>query len=187
MRSRGYFRFGDELLKSTSYKSIDAPIKLRLEFDVTTVGELSSILRQWQVLLRTAWRESYEINYQGSAPNARILVSSASTENSFEILTDIALPLAAIFGPVKEWPAVARTAYHYLASVWSEKEDQDYTIDSDHVYVRGGETPEIRVSAAALKDSETGQRLERMWEIANSGAIRLTVEELDDEDDQSPA
>ena len=175
-------------MKSTDFKSIGAPIKLRLEFDETTVGELSSILRQWQVLLRTAWRESYEISYQDSIPNARVLVASASTENSFEILTDYALPVTyvvAIWGPVIGWPAVARIAYRYLASVWSEKEEQNDVVASDHVYLRGGESPELRVPADILRDSETGERLERMWEIANSGAINLTVEVPDDNDEDT--
>ncbi len=173
-------------MKSTSFKSIGAPIKLQLEFKETTVGELSNILRQWQVLLRTAWRESYEINYPGSAPNPRILVASASTENSFEILSDISLPVmyvTAIFGPVVGWPAVARTAYRFLALVWSEKKDQNESLASEHVYLRGGESPELRVNADVLKDSETGERLERMWAIANSGGFELTVEEPENDED----
>ena len=175
-------------MKSTDFKSIGAPIKLRLEFDETTVGELSNILRQWQVLLRTAWRESYEINYRVSPPNPRILVSSASTENSFEIITDISLPLTVvggILGSDTDWVDVARTAYRYLASIWSEKKDDDYAEASDHVYIRGGKDPELIASPDALRDNETGERIERLWKTANSGGINLTIEEPDDEDEDA--
>ena len=166
-------------LRSRQYRSIDAPIKLKLEFNEITVGELSSLLRQWQALVRSAWRDSYERSNRDGVPNARILVISASTENSFEVLTDIAIPItsfaATVLGPAKDWPAVARTAWSYLESTWTARADRSGTTASDHVYIRGGETPEIRVSADALRDSETGGRVERMWEIANSGSIRTTV------------
>ena len=173
-------------MKSKDYKSIDVPIKLRLDFDETTVGELSSILRQWQVLLRTAWRESYSLYYSGSAPNQRILVASASTKNSFEINTDFALQLAfvsSIFGPVRDWPAVARTTYRFLASVWTEKNEKEDTFIFSEVYIRGGESPELRVNADVLRDSETGTRIERLFEIAVAGGFGLAVEEPDDQDE----
>ena len=175
-------------MKSTSYKPIDVPIKLHLEFNQITAGELSNMLRQWQALLRSAWRESYGLNYRGRIPNARILVVSASTENSCTFLTDIALPLAittSLMGPVKDWPTAAMTAYHYLGSVWSIKKSRDDSAASSHLYIRGGETPELIVSADDLKESETGQRIERMWNTANSGGLAVTVQSLDDDVEES--
>ena len=49
--------------------------------------------------------------------------------------------------------------------------------------MRGGASPELRVSADVLRDSETGERLERMWAIANSGGFELTVEEPENDED----
>lgn len=172
-------------MKSKDLISIGSPIKLRLEFDGVTVAELSNILRQWNALLRVAWRESYAIHYGGRAPNAHILVASASTENSFEVIADIALPLAAnasILGPAIDWLTLARIAYGYLASRWREREEQREADVSSHLYLRGGETPELRVSTVVLANRKIGDRIERMWDTANSGGIRLTVEELDDAD-----
>ena len=169
-------------MKSTDFKSIGSPIKLRLEFEGVTVAELSNILRQWNALLRLAWRESYAIHYRGRAPNAHILVASVSTENSFEVLADIALATANILGPAIDWPTVARIAYGYLASKWRESGEQNEADISSHLYLRGGETPELRVSTDVLGDSKIGERIERMWNTANSGGIRLTVEESDDAD-----
>ena len=170
-------------MKSTSYKSINVPIRLHLEFDQITVGELSNILRQWQALLRAAWRESYEIHYGGSIPNARILVVSTSTKNSCDFVTDIALPLSigtSLIGPVKDWPTVAATAYHYLAAKWSTKRASNDVAASNHMYMRGGEDPEIIVSTDDLRDSVTGERIERMWNAANSGGLKMTVDRPDE-------
>ena len=124
----------DARLRSRRYRSIDAPIKLKLEFNEITVGELSSLLRQWQALVRSAWRESYGLSNSGRVPTARILVVSASTENSFEILTDIAIPLSiatAFMGPFKDWPRIARTAWSFLELAWTERTDRSDETSSD--------------------------------------------------------
>ena len=175
-------------MKSTNYKSIDVPIKLHLEFKEITMGELSNILRHWQALLRSAWRESFALHYQDDIPNVRILVVSTSAENSIEFLSDFAISLSvgtALLGPVRDWPAVARTSYHYVRSELSVREGKRDSAVRDHVYLRGGTVPKLVASEEALRDREVGQRIERLWEIANSGAVRLTVEEPNDEGDES--
>ena len=172
-------------MRNSNYKPIGVPINLHLEFDQMTVGELSSILREWQALLRSAWREWYEIQYSGKAPTARLLAVSASTENSLDLLSDLAIPTlyftTQVLGPAKDWPAVVGSAYHYLHSVWSQKERRYEDGDFRHVYIRGGFTLELLVDRASLKDSETGERIEKLWKIANSGFIDMTVEEQDDQ------
>ena len=92
-----------------------------------------------------------------------------------------------LIGPVKDWPTVAITAYHYLAAVWSTKKAQDDGVASNHVYMRGGEAPEIIVSADDLRDRVTGQRIERMWYTANSGGLRMTVDRPNEDVEESPS
>ena len=176
-------------MKSTNYRPIDVPINLHLEFDQITVGELSSILRQWQALLRSAWRESYEFHYSSRVPPMRLLAASASAENSFEILSDIAIPVlyfnVALLGPARDWPSVVRSSYRYLASVWLQKRRRFENIASGHMLMRGGDSPEIFIDIDILSDNETGQRIERMWNTANSGLIKMTVEVPSDRSDDS--
>ena len=167
-------------MKTTGYRPISVPIKLHLDFDQMTVGELSNILRQWQALLRSAWRESYELVYSPRVPTVRLLTVSASTENSFDLLSDFAIPAVlyttAVAGPILEWPSVARTAYYYLASIWEPKGERYQADDSRHIVIIGGDTPAMRLPVAALGDTEVGERVENLWSTANSGEINITVE-----------
>ena len=158
------------------------PIKLHIEFDQITVGELSNYLRQWQALLRVAWRESYELHSSDRVPNSHILVVSASTENSFEIIACVAIA-ANLFGPAMSWPDVAKRTFRYLHSVWSDKEKRFPEESSNHTYIRGGESPEIRVSDDILRDSDAGDRVVTMWRIANGSNVRLRIEESTDDDE----
>lgn len=177
-------------MKSTSYKSIDVPIRLHLEFDQITVGELSNLLRQWQALLRAAWRESYDLRYPDHPiPNARILVVSTSSESSCDFVAVIAVHLpvvTSLIGPVRDWPALATAAYLRIGEVWSAKTARDDSAASNHLYMRGGETPEISVNAEDLGDPETGPRIERMWNTANSGGVGMTFDGPNEDDEDSP-
>ena len=76
-------------------------------------------------------------------------------------------------------------SYHRLRSELSAREGRRDSVVRDHVYLRGGTVPKLVASEKALRDSETGERIERLWEIANGGVIRLTVEEPNDEADES--
>ena len=166
-------------MRSTRYSLLEVPVRLHLEFNQMTIGELSRILREWQVVLRSAWRESYELQFQTRAPSARVLTDSASTKCSFDVVSAFAIPLSlstSFLGPVYNWPYLARTACGYLGSVWPSPTRQLEREDSGLVFIRGGNTPELDVSVDTLTDTETGQRIERLWAIANSGSIRITVE-----------
>ena len=148
-------------MKTKSFRSIDVPIKLRLEFDDITLGELSNFLRQWQALLHAAWRESFELSDLGRAPRVHILVASASTENSFDILSYIALHsdyFEAVFGPVKDWASSVRHVLSFLGLVWSRREARIARDDSDRLYIRGGDSPEMSVGVDILRDSEAARR-----------------------------
>lgn len=162
-------------MKFTNYESIDEPIRLHLEFDQITVGKLSSILGQWQVVLRSAWRESYELQLVGRAPTARVLTVSTSTKHSFDLIAEFVILSTSFLGPIYNWPSLVRTAYGYLGSVWLLKERQSEREDSGHAFIRGVQSAELDVPIDALKDSGTGQRIERLWEIANRGSINITV------------
>ena len=170
-------------MRSTRYDPLDTPIKLHLEFKQITVGEISSVLRQWQAILRSAWREAYELQFSGSVPTARIIAVSVSTEHSLDILSDIAIPAlhlsVATIGPIKDWRTVTRSAYGYLNSVWSQKAEEEYGAPSQTMRMRGGDVPELDIPVDALRDSKTADRIETLWRIANSGEIDITVEAID--------
>ena len=170
-------------MKSKNYQPVDAPINLHLEYQFMTLGELSGILRDWQAILLSAWRESFELHDFSSEfqdfslpPSARILTVSGSTERSYDIVSNYAVQglmvTSAIIGPVSTWPSMARAAYAYIHSIWTQKQQHG---DRDHLFIKGGSTPEIQVSYDALRDPETGPRIERLWKRATSGEIKITV------------
>ena len=167
-------------MRTRGYQPISVPAKSHLDFDQMTVGELSNILRQWQALLQSAWRESYELAYSSRAPTMHLMTVSASTENSFELFSDFAIPAVyvanVILGPVKDWLPAAMNAYRYLASAWESRSRQPLAESSGHVLIRGGDSPEMMVPVSALRDTEVGPRVETLWSIANSGLIKVTVE-----------
>ena len=178
-------------MRARNYKPIGVPIKLHLEFDQMTVGELSSILRQWQAILRSVWRESYEIQFSGKAPTARLLTISTSTRNSCDLVSDFAIHTlnfsTILFGPVATWPSVVGSAYDYLGLVWSQRREQSEHDDLGHVFIKGGQSPELQVKARALRDSKAGPRIETLWKTATSGSIGIVAEVLGDQrDDSSP-
>ena len=168
-------------MRSTNYIPIEAPINLHLEFDQMTVGELSNLLRQWQALLRAAWLESWELGFSGRAPTPRLLVVSASTESSYNILSDIAIPAlyftTSVLGPIVQWPSVGRQAYGYLGSMWRSREKlRSEREESERVFIMGRDMAVFSASVDALRDSVVGPRLERMWDTANGGSVNMTVE-----------
>ena len=83
-------------MKATNFVQIGTPIKLHLEYDKMNVGELSVILRNWQALLRSVWLESYRIQRNAMPPTTRVLTSAASTEHSFELVSEYAIPALVI-------------------------------------------------------------------------------------------
>ena len=174
-------RPGSEIaMKSTDYRRIDVPIRLHMSFEDITVGELSKLLRIWQALLRAAWRESYERRYREPSPNARILVNTASTSNSLDIISDIAVHLAfvsTLAGPVRDWPAVVRDCYRYLGSAWMAERRQQPIGASEHTLnMRGVQAPENLAGTDAYDDSMVRPYVRSFMETANGGGIRVTVE-----------
>ena len=170
-------------MKSRNYQPIDAPINLHLEYQFMTLGELSGILRDWQAILLSGWKKSFELQDfssqlldLSSPPSTRILTVSGSTERSYDIVSNYAVMgltvSSAIFGPVTTWPSVAKTAYAYIHSIWTQKRLHG---DRNHLFIKGGSSPEIWASYEVLRDPETGPRIERLWKRATSGEIKITV------------
>ena len=191
-------------MKSNRYEPLNTPIRLHLEYENLTVGELSGILRQWQVVLRSAWRETYvrqsnavdftdpegrfisfaakESMYRGST-TARLLVVTTSTAHSFDILADFGLDRALLFstaflGPIVNWPSFVRVVYEYLRLI-VEARLKRYG-DSGKVLIKGVGSTELQIHSDMLKDSDTADRVERLWEIANSGNVRMSIDMLDE-------
>ena len=53
-------------MRTENYRQIEAPVKLLLEFEHLTVGELSNVLRQYQALLPAAWRDTGRAQAHGA-------------------------------------------------------------------------------------------------------------------------
>ena len=164
-------------MRSTNYTQINEPIKLHLEYDKMTVGELSNITRQWQALLRVAWRESYEAEHGGTAPNARVLTVAASTENSFELISEYAIPTilfaTVVFGPVVNWPGLARAAYTRIRNRLGGASERE-PWSEDRIYMRAADR-EINLPADVVADDETTERIIKLLKTLNSGRIIGTI------------
>ena len=180
-------------MKTTLYRPINVPIRLHLEYQQMTVGELSNILRNWQVVLRSAWEESLQLELSDgvssrSVPTTRILTVSTSTENSLDLIADFAIHAvlfgSATVGPVVTWPSVVRNTYGFLYDVWEYRRSRHSDPEKhQYVYIRGRGSPEMMVPAHLLANSKCGERVERLWEIANSGNIEITVDATADQSD----
>ena len=180
-------------MKSSNYRPINVPLRLHLEYEQITVGELSNILRHWQALLRTAWRESFQLQYADKVPigvpTTRVLTVAATTENSFDLLSNFAIQAFIIgniaVGPVVTWPDIVRGSYRYLSAVWERDSAEKYARETERlVFIKGGDTPELLVPLEALANRETGERLERLLAILAGGEITGTIEEESDNLDE---
>ncbi len=194
-------------MKSTAHVAITAPIKLHLEYREMTVGELSNILRHWQALLRVAWREAYELQHGRRAPKPRVFTVAASTGNSFDLISEYALPwiliASQILGSATDWHRQARIAYGYLSHIWKIKSGEyvereptleegfegelaireNTDVGEQQVTIIGGDKPAITFPSHILDQSETSGRLLQFWKIANSGDIAATMQEIHDTND----
>ena len=97
-------------MRTGSYRHIEAPVRLSLEFEHLTVGELSNVLRQYQALLRAAWRDAGR-DQDIRTPPVRLLTVSTSTDHSFDLISEFAIPAyhfsTALVGPVTSWMTVS--------------------------------------------------------------------------------
>ena len=187
-------------MKATNYTQINAGIRLHLEYDKMTVGELSNITRQWQALLRAAWRESYPTQAIPTEPlptalrptepiptppNARVIIITASTENSLELIAEYALITttitAAVFGPMVDWPGLARAAYRHIQNKLEGSRETGSVRDEGRIYMRSGDR-EVNLPNQVLADDETGERARKLMETFFSGGISGTIEEIDEPD-----
>ena len=183
-------------MRTRTYRPIEVPIRLHLEYNQITVGELSNVLRHWQVVLRSAWKESMQLKTSeempaGNVPTVRLLISSASTENSFDIITDFATRAvflgSAVVGPLVRWPVIARNAYGFLFNIWEHNRDESSEYNGEpHLYIRGRNSQEMRVPAEILADSRCAEQVVKLWKIANSGDIKITVDETISQSDDFP-
>ena len=177
-------------MRSTRYEAINAPIKLHLQYNQLTVGELSNILRHWQALLRSSWRESYEFQHTVEAPDARVFTVAMSAENSVELISDYAVQALLVanltLGPVTDWTRQARLAYAFLTRIWeaqatTRSETDDRVIrETRAVTVTGGSEPAMTFPADMLENAETARRVVDIWRIANGGDIVMAIEDVDE-------
>ena len=143
-------------------------------------------------------------------PNARVLLSSASTEHSCDVLCEFAIPAlyfaTAIAGPVTDWPDHITIVYSYLFArlrgypeIPTTSEERIRTLpEARGRYPAGGsETQEggLFIQTAngavmelddvtALADDAVGQRIENLLTIANGGSIDITIEALHEPRDE---
>ncbi len=173
-------------MKSTRYAAINTPIRLHLEYGKMTVGELSTILRHWQALLRAVWRVAYELQHDDKAPNIHVLTVTSSTENSFDLISDYALQTAVVanlaLGPVSDWPRQARIVYAYLAHILEKVRNERPKAGLERVTIIGQNTAAITFPSHLLENEEIAGRLTGLWEIANGGDISITAEEVSELD-----
>lgn len=165
-------------MKSKDHSRTEVPIRLHLEFDQLTVGELGRFLMVWQALIRAAWLESYEFNIGGTGPEARVVVETVSSGNSLDVVSEIAVNLSTFASSIRDMRVLAHACYRYIGAVWLARERRQPDLAASHVFVRGERGAEIIVPVDVLAGSETGGRIERMWSVANSGGITITVERV---------
>lgn len=175
-------------MRTKNYQQIEVPYRLLLEFDFITVGELSNILRNYGALLRSAWRDTYQKTQFHDSPNSRLITTSASTQHSFELVTQYAIPAlffsTQFLGPVKDWPSIARATFENIISKWSRLARRTEARGSGEVFIQGGATPQLQIPLYALENDDLANRITALWAIAQSGKISLTVE-LPNEDERA--
>jgi hypothetical protein len=104
------------------------------------------------------------------------VVESTSSTNSLDIVSDIAIDVSAFVGTMRDVQDLALSCYRYIDWMWQARERRQPDLARSHTYIRGERGAEIIVPIDAVADSEVGDRIERMWAVANNGRIAITVE-----------
>ena len=170
-------------MKSTVYKSTGVSITLLLRYNNITVGEVSSILREWQALLRAAWNEAYEIDNGRKAPTVRLLTTATSSMHSIELVAEYAIhaanfasDIAPVLGPAIDWPKQAATAYGYLEHLWRrERKRREGNESIGQIEITGRHGSSIRFPSNVLERENTARRLLQFWDVANRGDIEVSA------------
>ena len=171
-------------MRSSRYIGIDEPVNLHIGgYANITVGELSAIYREWQALLRHAWKGAWKETQGSKYPTIHILAKSVTSEKSIDLEAVYAVHGAAmaanlVLGPLVDWPTRVKTAYSYIVAHWDRLERQQESVqrgDGD-----GGveiETPRTRMRfpSHVLKDEEMTNRLERIHKRAIAGDLQIKV------------
>lgn len=164
-------------MRSGHYETIGAPVRLRIDYEVLTLGELSNILRRWQVLLRSAWKDNWLQRHGPEPPYVRVFTSTINSGSPIDLLSDFALPLSiitAVFGPVIDWPSRGREAIDFL----SQRLRQQRELENDRIYLELGERPVMDFPARVTERTENTDNLIRIIEAARSGNFSLTIGEV---------
>ena len=166
-------------MRTENYRQIEAPVKLLLEFEHLTVGELSNVLRQYQALLRVAWRDTGRAQAIRTPP-VRLLTVSTSTDHSFDLISEFAIPAlhfsTSLFGPVISWPSFANSTFQYVIAAWSRLARNPEARRSGQVFIKGVGGTELHVPVSALQETNTARSIENLWAIAHRGRISVTLE-----------
>lgn len=189
-------------MRSRSYRRIEPAMAIRLsiEFDELTVGELSNILRQYQATLRTAWKIEASDLRMPTVPGPRLLTGLVSSRNSLEIVTEFALHAAMLsnffVGPVANWPDVVRGTFHRLQAATSrmrigarpagrrgaDPTDSDDSFDR-RIVIQGGYRPRLELrDPSVLTEEPIARGVTELWRIAQGGQTDIILELLESDD-----
>ena len=175
-------------MRTGNYRQIEVPLRLLLEFERLTVGELSNVLRQYQALLRLAWQDTCEDQDITTVPPVRLLTVSASTEHPIDLFAEFAIPAlyfsTEVVGPVIHWPGIVHSTFQYIRAIWSGLTRRPEARASGQIFIQGGETPQLTVPVSALMERDVANRIQDLWRTAQSGAITVTLE-LPDGDERA--
>ncbi len=103
------------------FHPISHPIRLHLEFEELTGGQLAYYLNAWQALLNRAWQEYYAREFRQPAPRSHVIVTTGTSDKSVELCTLLAIPVGLAQSFVAQnlnWQIVANGALHFLRSRW---------------------------------------------------------------------
>lgn len=98
---------------------VDSPVRLYLEYEVITLGELASITRAWDVTIKAFFRE--EVRRRGTTrlPGLAMVARRVTTPSSSELIADVALAISvfnAVGGPLVSWKAMVAASVSHLGS-----------------------------------------------------------------------
>ena len=168
-------------MRSSRYVGIDEPVNLHIGgYANITVGELSAIYREWQALLRHAWRAAWKETQGPECPTIHTLARSITSEKSIDLeavyaVHEAAMATSLVLGPLVDWPTRVRTAYSYIVAHRYSLERQESVQKDDGDSGVEIETPHtrIRFPSRVLRDEEMTNRLQKLHRMAIAGDLQI--------------
>ena len=164
-------------MRQKQIRAVWRPLRLHLEFEKLSAGEVGSIMTAYQAPLRQAWRsEIRRLGISRPPSEPRVILTSLSTASSLDLLADYGLPAlvvsTSLLGPVRNWPAIASGSLRYMAYELTAIARRE---PGRQMRIVGPAGTQLELPVDVLEDLDLARRAHRFWKTTLAAVDRAEI------------